>query len=147
MNETGDTTGEVTRMLKVCFVDDDKDVSELMKYAGEKQRVWIVTFTNGPEALTFLDNNQVDAVMLDLAMPVMDGLSLAEEIRRNEENHPERRKAKIGFLTGWPVNETIMRVARRVNAEQIFRKPIDPDETIATIKGWFFPAVQTNAAA
>lgn len=131
-------------MLKVVCVDDDKDVSELMKFAGESQRVWLMTFTNGPEALTFLAHNQVDAVILDLAMPILDGLTLAEEIRKNEAITPARRAVRIAFLTGWPVSEAVERIAERVDASQIFRKPIEPERVIAEVKGWFYPNGSTR---
>jgi CheY-like chemotaxis protein len=132
-------------MLKLVCVDDDKDVSEMMKIVGEQERVWTMSFTNGAEALPFLEENQVDVVLLDLAMPVLDGLTVAEEIRLNESNNPGRKRVKIAFLTGWPISETIHRVAERIGTEAIFTKPMDPNETIAKIKSWFSAAKIRNA--
>jgi DNA-binding response OmpR family regulator len=124
-------------MIRLVFIDDDKDMSELFKAAGETHRVWTITFTSGTDALIFLEHNHVDVVVLDLMLPTLDGLTIAEEIRRNEENHPERLPVEIVFATGAEINDTVRRVAERVGVRAIFPKPTDLDDMVERIKSWF----------
>jgi CheY-like chemotaxis protein len=124
-------------MIKLLFVDDDKDVSELFKYIGNQERVWTITFVSGAEALLFLEHNQVDVIVLDLMLPTLDGLTIAEEIRRNEENQPDRVPVQIVFLTGAEINDTVRRVADRTRVKRIFRKPTDLLRMVREIKTWF----------
>jgi CheY-like chemotaxis protein len=124
-------------MLHFCFVDNDEDTSKMFEFIGRSEDIDTACFTSGTEALQYLENNKVDAVILDLAMPILDGLTVAEEIRRNEQNHPERKRVKIAFLTGAEIDSTVLRVANRVGVEKIFHKPCDMYATIQEIKGWF----------
>jgi CheY-like chemotaxis protein len=43
-------------------------------------------------------------------MPVLDGLRLAKEIRKNEELHPGKRPVQLVFATGHEIGDTIERV-------------------------------------
>lgn len=124
-------------MIKALVLDDDKDVSELFKIVGAECRVWTITFTNGSEALKFLDDNDVDVVILDLMMSPIDGLTMAQQIRLNEENHPNRPKSEIVFLSGAEISDTIKRVAKQAGIRKIYQKPCDIPELLEEIKGWF----------
>lgn len=124
-------------MIKALILDDDKDISELFKFVGAQHRVWTITFTNGAEALKFLNNNTVDVVILDLMMTPLDGLTIAEQIRLNEENQPNSPRSEIVFLSGTEISDTIKRVAARVGVKRICKKPCDIPELLEEIKTWF----------
>lgn len=124
-------------MLKVLFIDDDKDNSELFRLAGEAERIWTVTFTNPGEALKFLVDNHVDVVVIDLIMPVLDGLTVAQQIRLNEENQPGRPRTELAFLTGAEITKTIRDVAADLGVRKICQKPCDMPKFLAEVKGWF----------
>lgn len=65
-------------MLKILIVDDDalirKGIRMLMPWARHHMEV-IGESANGKDALAFLEKNKVDLVLVDLDMPVMDGMS------------------------------------------------------------------------
>jgi len=124
-------------MIKLVFVDDDEDVSEVFKIIGNGENVSTEVFISGAEALLFLEHNRVDVIVLDLMLPTLDGLTIAEEIRRNEENDPDRIPVEIVFLTAAQINDTVRRVAERTRVKQIFHKPADLTAMIQEIKGWF----------
>ena len=70
-------------MLKIVIVEDDRMVAALNSQFAEKTpgvKV-VATFYNGRDALAFLDQREVDLVLLDLFMPEMSGLELLEELR------------------------------------------------------------------
>jgi CheY-like chemotaxis protein len=113
--------------MKVLVVDDDRDTIELMKAVGGHAGVEMIAFTTGLDALKYLEEHEVDVAVLDLEMPVLDGLRLAKEIRKNEELHPGKRPVQLVFATGHEIGDTIERVGDRVGVQRryMIHKPFD----------------------
>ncbi|MBI4444577.1 MAG: response regulator [Acidobacteria bacterium] len=68
---------------RVLIVDDDKDTRELVSAYLSEEKVGIETAVNGREALEVLNRFSPDLVILDLLMPVMDGMTLLSHIRKD----------------------------------------------------------------
>ena len=68
--------------LKTIIVDDEPlAVSILEKYAAEiKEIELLATFNNAVEAASFVQNNHLDLIFLDINMPVLDGLSFLKSL-------------------------------------------------------------------
>ena len=122
--------------MKLVIVDDDPETSELLKVIGAYNHIEVIGFTESLEALKWLDANEADAVILDLELPIIDGLRLAKEIRKNEELHPEKRPTKLVFYTGHDIDDTIERVGDRVGVEKryMIHKPYDLGELVNELK-------------
>lgn len=73
--------------LKICLVDDDNDDRETFRDAFNELHSdnELKTFNNGLEALDYLNATEdvPDILFLDLNMPIMGGLEMLEEIRKN----------------------------------------------------------------
>jgi CheY-like chemotaxis protein len=106
-------------ILKILVIDDNPDTLDLVSF--QLKEFEVVTASSGGEALEILEYEDIDAVILDLAMPVLDGLEVAEQIRLNEALHPER-KTKIAFYTAHIVDDAILRIAEKTQVERIFKK-------------------------
>ena len=104
--------------MKLVLVDDNPELSSLLETIGSIEGVETESFTSSPAALEYLANEDADVVIIDLEMPVIDGLRLAKEIRKNEEIHPEKRPVKMVFYTGHEMSEAIERVAEKVGVEK-----------------------------
>lgn len=75
-------------MSRVLVVDDQALNRKLLRVMLEQQGYFVITATNGAEALAVLDNEQIDIVLLDVIMPVMDGYETATHIKsRNDDVH------------------------------------------------------------
>jgi CheY-like chemotaxis protein len=83
--------------------------------------------TSGEEALTFLQTNQPNVILLDIEMPDMDGYDLARKIKRNGQ------KAPIIFITANSEKEYIDK-AVEVGAAGILMKPLRVNQLIAKLK-------------
>lgn len=70
-------------MSTVLIVDDDPDVRRLVEMKLELEGLDVLTAATGQEALSVLDGEKVDLVVLDLMMPVMDGLETCRRIRQD----------------------------------------------------------------
>lgn len=114
-------------MFHILVVDDDKNTRLLLRAVLENEKYTVSTAENGAEALTVMDAEHIDLVVLDVMMPRMDGYELTRILRENDENLPilmisakqlpaDRRK---GFLVG---------------IDDYMTKPIDQIEMLLRIK-------------
>lgn len=73
-------------MYRVLIVDDDPMVADINKHYVEKNSLFTVKgiARNGEEALKFLDENEIDLVVLDVFMPVMDGIETLKNLRNRK---------------------------------------------------------------
>ncbi len=71
---------------KVLIVDDDPMVGDINRHYVETNNMFTVKALakNGEEALNFLDKNKIDLVILDVFMPVMDGIETLVNIRNRK---------------------------------------------------------------
>jgi CheY-like chemotaxis protein len=89
---------------------------------------------NGKEALTLLEQNTYDAVLMDVHMPEMDGIEATERIRRQ----PKIKDLPIIALTaGVTKEEREGSLASGMN--DFIAKPITPEALIDVLIKWFVP--------
>ncbi|MBG9367712.1 response regulator YycF [Streptococcus sp. NLN64] len=69
-------------MKKILVVDDEKPISDIIKFNMTKEGYDVVTAFDGQEALEVFEAEQPDIVILDLMLPEIDGLEVAKTIRR-----------------------------------------------------------------
>jgi DNA-binding response OmpR family regulator len=62
-------------------VEDDLDIRELERYTLENNGYAVLQAEHGKQALEVLSSESVDLIILDMMMPVMDGLSLIKTLR------------------------------------------------------------------
>ena len=114
-------------MFHVLVVDDDKNTRLLMRALLEGAHYTVTLAANGAEALSAMERNHVDLVVLDLMMPRMDGYEFTRELRAASNDLPilmvsakqlpdDRKK---GFLAG---------------IDDFMVKPVDEEELLLRIK-------------
>jgi two-component system, OmpR family, response regulator MprA len=75
--------------MKILVVDDERAVRDSLRRALELQGYDVTLANDGSEALAQLESNgQVDAVLLDVLMPGLDGLEVCRRIRRSGNEVP-----------------------------------------------------------
>lgn len=70
------------RKLRILLVDDDPDTRQLVTMIVEKAGHKIQTVGHGQSALSLLERETFDIILLDIMMPEVDGLNVLESIRR-----------------------------------------------------------------
>ncbi|HEY6099485.1 MAG TPA: response regulator, partial [Anaeromyxobacter sp.] len=117
----------------VLVVDDDernlKAVSALLSELPCK----LVLARSGVEALRILMRQDVAVILLDVQMPAMDGLELAEMIRARHRS----RRTPIIFLTAFSRTDAQLRKAYQLGAVDFLTKPIQPAEVLRDKVAWF----------
>lgn len=67
--------------MKILVVDDEATLVKGIKFNLQSEGYEVITGTNGEEAVAAARNPDVDLIILDLMMPVMDGLTACQKIR------------------------------------------------------------------
>ncbi len=72
-------------MKKILVVDDEKPISDIVKFNLTKEGYEVYTAYDGEEALEKVAEVEPDLILLDLMLPKMDGLEVAREVRKNHD--------------------------------------------------------------
>lgn len=120
-------------MREFLLIEDNQDTAELFEYAARQLNIIPTVCDDGAAALKLLEAKEFDVVILDLSMPVLDGLTISQQIRKNEEIHPNKKPVCIIFYTARNIDRAILRVAHEVNVMRIYQKPYDMTDMLAEI--------------
>ena len=88
---------------RILIIDDDLFVSDLYSLELQKAGFIVTTAGGGELGLSKMQLEKPDVVLLDIAMPVMDGLTVLGIVRQN----PEYNNVKVMMLTNIRDEETI----------------------------------------
>ncbi|MCR5386113.1 MAG: response regulator transcription factor [Treponema sp.] len=114
--------------MTVALVDDEKNVRLSVKTALKKEGFEVTEFSNGQEALNAVSQNILpDIFILDIMMPVMDGISFLTKIREL------RIKTPVMFLTSRD-EEFDKVLGLELGADDYLCKPFSVRELIARVK-------------
>lgn len=69
---------------KILVVDDEKPISDIIKFNLNKEGFEVITAFDGEEALTKTETESPDLILLDLMLPKIDGLEVARQIRKSK---------------------------------------------------------------
>lgn len=109
----------------ILVVDDDSGVRQTLEWALQDEGFAVVTAADGREALQLVAERSPDLILLDMAMPVLDGFGFSSALRqRHGDGIP------IVVLTA---DGRAAQKAARVGAVDYLRKPFDLDELVARV--------------
>jgi two-component system OmpR family response regulator len=112
--------------LRILIVDDDVRLFELLESYFEQNDVSALHVADGRGALGRLETETVDAVLLDVMMPGMDGLTTLKKIR-------EKSNVPVIMLTA-KGDETDRVVGLELGADDYLPKPFAPRELLARLR-------------
>ncbi|MDF2944123.1 MAG: regulatory protein vanR [Herbinix sp.] len=113
----------------VLVVDDDKDIVKLITKSLRFEQFEVIPAYSGKEALSILNENHIDFVVLDIMMPEMDGLEVCRNIR-NVYNIP------ILFLSARD-RDIDKIIGLEIGADDYMTKPFSIQELTSRIKAHF----------
>ncbi|MCA9430181.1 MAG: response regulator, partial [Candidatus Omnitrophica bacterium] len=112
---------------RILIVDDEKQLSDLMRDFLRDAGYTVEQAMDGIEAMGRLENKVYDVMILDLRMPRKDGLEVLEELRKTTSG------MSILVVTGLASNEEIDQAAA-YGADKILRKPFQLDELLHAVE-------------
>jgi CheY-like chemotaxis protein len=133
---------EAPRPTTVYFIDDSATMREVMKIAFRRENIGVVACQDAATALNEIERAQPDVVITDVIMPDKDGFEVCQLIKQ----HPRLSKTPVVLLSG-VVNREVADKAFSVKADELIRKPFQPQDLIARVKQLLAPkAAQTPTA-
>ena len=113
-------------LTKILVIDDDPNITDLLKMYLEKEGYEVKTAADGQEGLTTFKMYEPDLVLLDVMLPRKDGLQICREIRDHSSKPVIMISAK---------GETFDKVlALELGADDYIVKPLDMKEVFARVK-------------
>ena len=116
-------------MKEILVVDDEPRIAEICRDYLERAGFTVTTAQNGVDALRIARTKQPDLVVLDLGLPMMDGLDVTRALRKYS-NVP------IIMLTA-RVEESDKLVGLELGADDYLTKPFSPKELVARVRAVF----------
>ncbi|PID91668.1 MAG: DNA-binding response regulator [Bacteroidetes bacterium] len=114
-------------MINLLLVEDDTDLRKVLAEYLELSGFHLTTASHGQQGLDLFRKQHIDLCILDVMMPVMDGLSLAVEIRRLDPDMP------VVFLTAKNQKEDRLK-GLKIGADDYITKPFEAEELVLRIQ-------------
>jgi twitching motility two-component system response regulator PilH len=122
------------RTPTVYFIDDSATMREVIKIAFRREDINVITCADAASALAQFEQNRPDVVITDVIMPDQDGYSVCSHIKQ----HPDFSNTPVVLMSG-VVNKSVADKAVAVKADELIRKPFQPQELIGRVKSLLEP--------
>ncbi|HLJ86059.1 MAG TPA: response regulator [Candidatus Angelobacter sp.] len=113
----------------VYFIDDSATMREVIKIAFRRENIQVVACHDAASALSEIEKAKPDVIITDVIMPEKDGYQVCEYIK----SHPALSKIPVILMSG-VVNRSVAEKAFAVKADELLRKPFQPQDLIARVK-------------
>jgi len=113
---------------KILIFEDDKDYFFILQESFKREGFTIVGAQNGEEGLLLIEKEKPDLILLDIMMPVMDGLQVAQKIKEKNITTP------VIFLTHLKDADSISKALEIIPSDYIIKSDMPIDKIIAEIK-------------
>jgi len=120
---------QVKQSTKILLVDDDPDILELLEYNLAKENYVLAKAVNGQQALEIAKTFKPNLVILDVMMPILDGIETARQMKLM----PELKSTIILFLTARGEEYTEIAAFEAGGTDYVV-KPIKPRALVSRIK-------------
>lgn len=113
-------------MYRVIVCDDDREIRQAIKIYLGQENYEVLEAENGREAIELVREKEIHLVLMDIMMPIMDGIQAAVDIRK--ESH-----VPIIFLSA-KSEDTDRILGLTIGADDYVTKPFNPIELLARVK-------------
>jgi CheY-like chemotaxis protein len=129
------------RGAQLLLVEDNEINQQVAREILEGAGLNVSLANNGQEAVNAVKENNYDAVLMDVQMPVMDGYTATKTIRKWEGGMRNKGKAQIPIIAMTAhamAGDEDKSLQAGMNGH--VTKPIDPDQLFATLQKWIQPS-------
>ncbi|MFZ4570584.1 MAG: response regulator [Bacteroidales bacterium] len=119
--------------ISILLVEDNYISQRVARTSLEKDGFTNLEIAeNGRVAVRMFDRKEYEIILMDIRMPVMDGLEATEKMREIERNNPQRRHSYIVAFTAYAVEGDKERFLE-VGMDDYVAKPFQPEELVRII--------------
>ena len=115
--------------IRILLVDDEPDILEIISYNLSEEGYQVFTAENGKDAIALAKKKVPHLIVLDVMMPVMDGVETCKKLRKIEK----LQNSIITFLTARSEDYTQI-AGLEAGADDYITKPIKPKVLLSKIK-------------
>jgi two-component system alkaline phosphatase synthesis response regulator PhoP len=113
----------------ILSVDDEPDVTDLVRFHLTKAGHNVLTASSGREAIDIIQRQRPDLILLDLMLPDIDGFGVCEILRRR----PGTATIPVVILTAWATTDA-RHLGLDLGALDYLTKPFSPKELTARVQ-------------
>jgi len=125
----------------VYFIDDSATMREVIKIAFRREELDVITCHDASSAMDLMDHSAPDVVITDVIMPGRDGYEVCQYIKQ----HPRFAQTPVILMSG-VVNKGVAERAFAVHANELIRKPFQPQDLIARVRHLLSAVVEVEPA-
>jgi CheY-like chemotaxis protein len=118
----------------IMVVEDYDDTRLLLKKGLEGLGYSVLEASNGQEAVDIAAREHLDLILMDLDLPILDGIVATQRIR-----HPSNMRVPIVAVTAYPMSYTRVK-AFSEGCDEYMAKPIDMTELARLVNRYLKPA-------
>ena len=116
-------------MPKILVADDEQDVVRLIEFRLSKEGFEIISCGDGQAAVQLAESEKPDLIILDIMMPLMDGMEVLRQVR----SHRTTSRIPVIMLTAKTSSLNIDE-AWRLGVSDYLVKPFDPEKLVTKAK-------------
>lgn len=113
-------------MFNILVCDDERDIVSALQIYLESDGYTVFKAYNGKEAIDILSENEIHLILMDIMMPIMDGITAMVKIR-------EQSNVPVILLTA-KSEDTDKILGLNVGADDYITKPFNPVEMLARVR-------------
>ena len=118
----------------IMVVEDYDDTRMLLKVGLEGLGYSVLEAANGQEAVDIASRERPDLILMDLDLPILDGIAATQRIRQQ----PELEKVPIVAVTAYPMSYTHVKAFAK-GCDEYMAKPIDMAELAQLVNRYLSP--------
>ena len=127
-------TNDQTSTPTIMVVEDYDDTRLLLKQALEGFGYSVLEATNGQEAVDLAGREHPDLILMDLDLPILDGIAATQQIRQQAD----LEKVRIVAVTAYPMSYTHVKAFAK-GCDEYMRKPIDISDLESVVRRYLSP--------
>lgn len=120
---------DIEKQKIVILAEDDRTIARLIIFKLEKEGFKVIHFLNGEGVVDTVSKILPDIVILDVMMPIQDGISILKEIKAS----PKTKHIPVVILSAKGQEKDIIK-GMEIGASDYISKPFSPSELIVRIK-------------
>ena len=128
-----------TNCVRLLVVDDDHDICDLLRDRLESDGFQVSTAPDGRTALRILAEKPVDGILLDIALPELDGFEVLRQLRTTQPTLP------VVMMTAVEALDRAM-AAVEAGAQDYLLKPFDADRLRQVVDRWFIKGRNSSSS-
>ncbi len=118
-------------MKNILIAEDSSVIQNLTRKILQIQNYKIFSAKNGQQVLKLIDKEDIDVILMDINMPIMDGMECAKQIRALDDE--KKKNTPILAITGNAKNYSIEDF-KSVGINEYLQKPLDFDALVELVR-------------